>query len=57
LIGGLTSHHIPSRDFWVKELVVGGSAAARGQIELGDVLATVDGVKVQVRVDTRAGAC
>ena len=53
LIGGLTSHHVPSRDFWVKELVVGGSAAARGQIELGDVLATVDGVKVQVRVDTR----
>ena len=57
LSGNLNSRHLQSKDFLVKELVVGGSAAARGQIELGDVLVTVDGVKVQVRVCTRPSLC
>ena len=45
--GSLTSRNLHCKDFFVKQLMVGGSAANAAAIWLGDVLVAVDGTKVQ----------
>lgn len=45
--GHLTSRNLHSKDFFVKQLLPGSSAANCTQIQEGDVLVAVDGTKVQ----------
>lgn len=45
--GNITSRNVQSKDFFVKQLVAGGSAAKCGQIQHNDVLVAVEGTKVQ----------